>query len=195
MKHRRLPLLVVAIALVGCPKEPSPATAPNEGASDEPVQTTRRERGARPASGREPATAGERGKLEGLTAAHNAVRKKVGVAPLRWSQPLARHAQKWADALAADGCALDHRRDDPYGENLYWSSGAASASAVVAKWADEAKDYDHRRNSCKGVCGHYTQMVWSTTRSLGCGMASCKNGEVWVCNYDPPGNFVGQAPY
>jgi uncharacterized protein YkwD len=187
--------LLVALASIGCPKvESTPASSPTSDASDEPVPSTRGER-AKPSSRREPATAGERGKLEGLTAAHNAERKKVGVAPLRWSQALARHAQKWADELAADGCTLEHRRDDPYGENLYWSSGAASASSVVAKWADEANNYDHRRNSCKGVCGHYTQMVWSTTRSLGCGAASCGNGEVWVCNYDPPGNFVGQKPY
>ena len=117
------------------------------------------------------------------------------MAPLHWSPALARHAQVWADRLAKRGCALEHRRDDGYGENLYWSSATSTASAVVAEWAAEAKHYDHRKNSCKGVCGHYTQMVWSTTRALGCGTARCGTAEIWVCNYDPPGNFVGQAPY
>jgi pathogenesis-related protein 1 len=174
------------VALGGCPKaESTPSTSPTTASSlAEPT--------APPRSEAEP---GERGRLAGLTAAHNDARAEVGVPPLKWSRELARHAQSWAEKLAKDGCALEHRRDDPYGENLYWSSGAASASAVVAKWAAEASGYNHRRNSCKGVCGHYTQMVWSDTRSLGCGVASCDNGEVWVCNYDPPGNVVGQSPH
>jgi hypothetical protein len=49
-------------------------------------------------------------------------------------------------------------------------------------------------------CGHYTQLVWRNTREVGCGYATCVDDNgfsdgVWVCNYSPPGNFVGQAPY
>jgi hypothetical protein len=48
-------------------------------------------------------------------------------------------------------------------------------------------------------CGHYTQVVWRNTERVGCGYSTCQaqgfNFEVWVCNYDPPGNFIGQAPY
>jgi hypothetical protein len=48
-------------------------------------------------------------------------------------------------------------------------------------------------------CGHYTQVVWEETEQVGCGYASCENGnsifEVIVCNYDPPGNYIGQTPY
>jgi uncharacterized protein YkwD len=178
--------LLAAISLAGCARtEPSPAHAP---AGAEPTRAPTRAPTSAPA-------AGERGRFAGLTEAHNAERKKVGVPPLRWSRALARHAQTWADELAADGCALEHRRDDPYGENLYWSSASSSAAEVAATWAAEAKGYDHRKNSCKGTCGHYTQMVWSATRTLGCGAARCGDGEVWVCNYDPPGNVVGQSPY
>jgi len=188
----RSPPLLVAFALAGCPKvESTPPSAPTDESETTAPRSSTRERPPR----EEPAATGERGRLEGLTAAHNAERAKVGVAPLSWSPALARHAQAWADRLAKRDCALDHRTDDRYGENLYWTSGTASASAVVAKWADEATHYVHRTNSCKGVCGHYTQMVWSETRSLGCGAASCGDAEIWVCNYDPPGNVVGQKPY
>lgn len=192
----RLPLWLVALALTGCPKvESTAATAPTADPRTEPASPRREPRSPARASRRERSADREPGELAGITAAHNAERAKVGVGPLQWSPTLARHAQGWADRLAKRDCALEHRTDDPYGENLYWSSGAANVSSVVGKWADEAKHYDHRRNSCKGVCGHYTQMVWSRSRSLGCGVARCSGGEVWVCNYDPPGNFVGEAPY
>jgi len=37
-------------------------------------------------------------------------------------------------------------------------------------WADEEKCYDYDSNTCAEghMCGHYTQIVWSTTRKLGC---------------------------
>ena len=48
-------------------------------------------------------------------------------------------------------------------------------------------------------CGHYTQVVWESTSAVGCGYGTCQddsfNIEVIVCNYDPPGNYIGQAPY
>jgi uncharacterized protein YkwD len=134
--------------------------------------------------------------IPGIVAAHNAERKRVGVAALAWSDRLAAHAQKWAEHLASRGCGLQHRPgNDAYGENLYWSSAASSAAAVVASWASEQVDYDRRTNTCRGVCGHYTQIVWRSTRSVGCGRARCGSSELWVCNYDPPGNFVGERPF
>jgi pathogenesis-related protein 1 len=45
------------------------------------------------------------------------------------------------------------------------------------------------------VCGHYTQIVWRDTTSVGCAAQSCPQGEIWVCDYSPPGNYVGQHPY
>jgi uncharacterized protein YkwD len=177
---------LIAVAAAGCPKvDSTPGASPT-------AEDPRRDRTE---SNREPTPAGEQGKLEGLTDAHNAVRKKVGVPPLRWSRSLARHAQSWADRLAAQDCALKHRPSDKYGENLFWSSQPATASEVVAEWGSEAAGYDHRTNRCKATCGHYTQVVWSSTKIVGCGVASCGGGDVWVCNYDPPGNIVGRKPY
>jgi pathogenesis-related protein 1 len=68
-------------------------------------------------------------------------------------------------------------------------------------WADEAGDYDYRTNRCKSgaQCGHYTQIVWADTQRVGCGVATCNmlgtRGQFVVCDYEPPGNFVGQKPY
>jgi pathogenesis-related protein 1 len=130
-----------------------------------------------------------------MLAAHNAVRSRVGVAPLRWSVRLAARAQEWADNLLAHR-RFAHRPNSPYGENLFEMMGAAASSAqVVNAWAEESRNYDYSSNRCRGMCGHYTQIVWSETREVGCAVARSVGREVWVCNYDPAGNVVGKRPY
>ena len=134
-----------------------------------------------------------------MLAAHNAVRSRAGVPPLAWSNRLAAHAQSWANYLLAHR-QFFHRPNAAYGENLFEIEGAAASPAeVVDDWASESRSYNHRSNVCRGVCGHYTQIVWRKSTQLGCGVASCKNGgfttDIWICNFAPAGNYVGQAPY
>jgi hypothetical protein len=146
--------------------------------------------------------------------AHNSVRSGLGLPPLGWSAGLASYAQQWADHLAATGCRMAHRSHRgaavlEVGENLYWASprrwsdGRVEVQPVEAAgparaWASERADYDGQSHTCAPgkVCGHYTQMVWHSTRLVGCGFTVCPDlGQIWACNYDPPGNWVGQRPY
>jgi uncharacterized protein YkwD len=130
-----------------------------------------------------------------MLSAHNAVRSRVALPPLAWSDKLAAVAQDWADTLMARR-TFSHRPNSPYGENLFEVRGAsASPGDVVQAWASEAGDYDYPANRCRGTCGHYTQIVWRNTREVGCAVARSQRQEIWVCNYDPPGNYVGQRPY
>lgn len=132
-----------------------------------------------------------------LLAAHNAVRARVGVPPLTWSSRLADVARQWAESLIATG-KFSHRPKNSYGENIFEiRGGKASPSEVVGDWVSEAKDYDPAGNRCRrgAVCGHYTQVIWRDTRQVGCASARKGRREVWVCNYDPPGNWVGQRPF
>jgi hypothetical protein len=39
--------------------------------------------------------------------------------------------------------------------------------------------------------GHFTQVVWRQTTQLGCGVSTCRGMDIWVCEYDPPGNVQG----
>jgi pathogenesis-related protein 1 len=129
--------------------------------------------------------------------AHNVVRARVGTAPLVWSDRLAGVAQEWANRLMANG-QFAHSHNPNYGENLYEISGAAATpNQVVKAFADEVVDYDYRTNTCRerGVCGHYTQVVWNDTKEVGCAVARGGRREVWVCEYYPPGNWVGRKPY
>jgi uncharacterized protein YkwD len=131
----------------------------------------------------------------GMLAAHNAVRARVGMSPLAWSDRLAARSQDWADTLLARKQFI-HRANSTYGENLFEIRGAtASAAQVVNAWAAESRDYDYNSNRCRGVCGHYTQIVSRDTKEVGCGVARGGGREVWVCDYDPPGNLVGKPPY
>jgi pathogenesis-related protein 1 len=143
-----------------------------------------------PAQSRSPASMAQE-----MLGAHNAVRTRVGVPPLVWSDQLAQVAQDWASHLIATG-ALSHRPDNRYGENIYAIGGGHSTPAdVVDSWAKEARGYDIRSSACSGVCGHYTQIVWAKTHAVGCAVARNLQREVWVCNYDPPGNVIGFRPY
>ena len=130
-----------------------------------------------------------------ILAAHNAVRAKVNVKPLVWSDNLARMAQEWANTLL-DRNQFSHPKKASYGQNIYEvRGGRATPAKVVETWAAEVKDYDYEKNHCTGQCGHYTQVVWSGTRELGCAVARNASREVWVCDYNPPGNYVGRKPY
>jgi uncharacterized protein YkwD len=130
-----------------------------------------------------------------MLAAHNAVRSTVGVPPLTWSAELAGVAQRWANRLAAER-RLYHHQNPHYGQNLYLiSGGRATPESVVHAWAAESRDYDYRSNSCRSRCGHYTQIVWRNTKQIGCAVSRTQQTEVWVCEYNPPGNYVGERPY
>jgi len=138
---------------------------------------------------------GQRSMSQAMLDAHNAVRARVGVPPLVWADELAAVAQGWANHLIATN-AFSHSPNNRFGENLYTiTGGTASPANVVGMWADEARGYDIRSSTCSGVCGHYTQIVWGETRAVGCAVAANPYREVWVCDYDPPGNVIGYRPY
>ena len=101
------------------------------------------------------------------------------------------------------------RNQDQYGEKLKWAGARRSRSGrrflqqvtpteVVDEWADERQWYDYDTDRCQTgqECSHYTQVVWAKTREVGCRQAVCTDkSQVWVCNYSPPGNIVGEKPY
>lgn len=142
-----------------------------------------------------------------IVAAHNTWRTQVGVGALTYSATLAASAQAWANQLkTANNCNMQHSGTSGVGENLYWASAWSNgvvqnvqSADVVNAWGAEKADYSYATNTCAAgkVCGHYTQVVWKNTTSVGCGMAVCDSpkNQVWVCQYSPAGNYVGQKPY
>ena len=153
--------------------------------------------------------------MHGILEAHNQVRAHHRLPALSWSPNLAAYSQGWANYLASNNsCRMKHRsaagKDfEQYGENLFWASakswsdGRLQAQKVVAPevakaWAAEWVDYHFPSNTCRRgkQCGHYTQMIWRDTTQVGCAMTLCPDlGQIWVCSYNPPGNWIGQHPY
>ena len=125
---------------------------------------------------------------------------------LRYSKKLEIDAQEYANHLADTG-TFSHdpsNHVNKYGENLYAFSknSQPNLSDIIKKWYDEKKFYNYDTQECKRgeICGHYTQIVWKTTKKLGCASAQYKKGQfqggyVTVCKYYPYGNIIGRKPY
>lgn len=137
--------------------------------------------------------------IEIILERHNYWRADVGVTEkLEWSEEMADWAADWAKKLKRKNCGWEHRPDNDFGENLFkGTAGAFDAAYVVDAWASEKADYNYDKNKCKPgkMCGHYTQIIWQTTKKVGCAKIECDGMDIWVCNYDPPGNWVGEKPY
>lgn len=110
---------------------------------------------------------------------------------MTWSDEIAKSAQRWAEALRDNQCAFDHDHNTRYGENLSYFSpvGSGDVEKVLDGWYGEVAQYDFSRPGFSPTTGHFTQVVWKGSTELGCGMAECRNAELWVCRYNPPGNF------
>jgi len=161
------------------PEEPAPAAEEPAPATEEPAA--------------EPTPApGPRSGPQILVEEHNRYRAQHCAPPLTWSPKLAASAQAWADHLRKAGCMFGHSGTD-YGENLAaGTAGALSPQSVVEMWYREVDAYDYRAADFSPKTGHFTQLVWAGTARVGCGTTSCKGLEIWVCQYDPPGNVVGE---
>jgi hypothetical protein len=130
---------------------------------------------------------------------HNAARSQLGLPPLVWDATLAQYADWWANERRVNGnCQLQHS-NGPYGENIFWGGGSSWTPAdAVNSFLSEKQYYDYASNTCQAgkQCGHYTQIVWRDTKRLGCARVVCQSSDVFItCNYDPPGNYIGQRPY
>ena len=139
-----------------------------------------------------------------LLTAHNAARADVGVAPMEWDAALAANAKGWADHLAATG-RFEHSLDDPtveqQGENLWAGTpGSFSPESMVQLWKAEKRYFRSGIFPYNSVSGrvsdvsHYTQLVWSRSRRVGCALSSGKIEEILVCRYSGAGNIIGEPP-
>lgn len=128
-------------------------------------------------------------------ALQNAARKAVGVPPLSWSPMLVSVAKSWAEKLKSESCAFKHS-GGKYGENL--GMGTSNIAGAINMFLSEKSSYNNQpiSGSMTGSdgqsYGHYTQVIWKSTTTVGCYYEpTCK---LTVCNYDPAGNMIGSTP-
>ncbi|KAI9558015.1 hypothetical protein GHT06_014768 [Daphnia sinensis] len=165
--------------------------------------------------------------------AHNDYRRKVAQGlETRGNpgpQPSASNMRQliWDDELAvmaqthAQQCVFQHDtcRDVlrfRVGQNIYVGAssadnlGTSNWNEAVTAWYDEvdgmtAAYVTSFPASPPSVIGHYTQLVWATSYTVGCGVAyyqstavfgpSFPYNRLYVCNYGPAGNFLSSPVY
>ena len=135
---------------------------------------------------------------------HNQERAALGLPLLTWSDRLAKAAENWAAKLSRGSVLRHDVQSDAseQGENLWMGNrGYYSIDEMIGDWSAEKARFRRGKmpnissqNDWEGV-GHYSQMVWRNTRSVGCAIAQSPDWDVLVCRYDPPGNVWGQKPF
>jgi pathogenesis-related protein 1 len=146
---------------------------------------------------------GEPDALRDLTALHNEARDEVVAAPLSPLPPLSWDPQLGALAQAhTDDCVVefDVSLRDPttggfVGQTI--ATGPFSAPELAQLWIDEGVGYTLRPfNFATETAPNYTQVIWSDTSRLGCGITACGGASNFLfCLYAPFGNVPGQLPY
>lgn len=130
--------------------------------------------------------------------AHNFYRRNHGSEPLIHNPEISTIAQNYANYLAKIGNMVhssNKYRNEKLGENLFFSfdSRAVSLSGMkpTQEWYNEINQY-YFKDYQPGT-GHFTQVVWKSSREIGLGFAKAKDGSFFVvANYYPAGNMIGK---
>lgn len=139
-----------------------------------------------------------------VLAAQNRERIATGIRPLVWDSRLEASAQSWANQLAVTG-RFEHAPENggrAEGENLWaGTKDYYTVEAMIDAWVREKRFYRHGifpDNSTTGQIsdvGHYTQLMWRQSRSVGCALAAGSSEEILVCRYSDAGNYIGERPF
>ncbi|XP_065345974.1 uncharacterized protein LOC135943395 isoform X1 [Cloeon dipterum] len=132
---------------------------------------------------------------------HNIFRQKHSADQITMSSQLCAYAQAWANHLAHTN-TFYYRNDRQIGQNLFCRPTGPQAHVeisgrdVALHWYGAMRQYDFfkepDRLHANVNAGHFTQLVWVSTKQLGLGKAQSRNGRVIVvANYYPPGNVNG----
>ncbi|RZF35085.1 hypothetical protein LSTR_LSTR009677 [Laodelphax striatellus] len=163
--------------------------------------------------------------ITGVVEAHNLYRSTVALGKLENQPPAQNMQEmSWDDELAktaqnyANQCVFKHNKDrgEGVGENLFikmyggpHTEREHNFTEAIMSWYDEHVHYKYKTvaqedfhvRDLRTQTGHYTQVVWANTNKVGCGFASYSKTEeqrdelIYVCNYAPAGNFLGEYPY
>ena len=144
--------------------------------------------------------------------AHNDFRAQHCSPTLQWNAALAAAAQAYANTCPDGHGASNENLAAAWGfmNGVDTQPAMSNSDAFQKTWACEEKYYDYTdpricpgfksrcdepKPECKNsnpVTGHYTQVVWKSATSVGCGRAKCpfkdSNGQThqgtkWVCRY------------
>jgi pathogenesis-related protein 1 len=132
--------------------------------------------------------------MDSCLASHNRYRAMGGSPQLVWDAGLASQAQQWANNLAGGfGLSLRHSYNGN-GENLFGGQGGSyNCESAVTMWYNEKPLYNGGPVGGIGFSryGHYTQLMWKSTKKVGCAAGRSGSKVIYVCQYYPAGNKRG----
>eukprot|EP00112_Aurelia_sp_Birch-Aquarium-sp1_P022498 Seg636.3_Seg636.4 transcript_id=Seg636.3_Seg636.4/GoldUCD/mRNA.D3Y31 product="Protein PRY1" protein_id=Seg636.3_Seg636.4/GoldUCD/D3Y31 len=142
--------------------------------------------------------------------AHNKARiQHEDTPPLKWDAALADNAQKNANyltnrnkALPGKSYIINHSNaaGHLYGENIYAGTHGGFLQMKIGDamylWYREGINYNYWNLAPRGLTGHFTQVIWKSTTSVGCGIATYFKHRsihtIIVCQYKTKGNVKTQ---
>ncbi|XP_062841610.1 GLI pathogenesis-related 2, like [Trichomycterus rosablanca] len=135
---------------------------------------------------------------EEVLRSHNEYRKKHQAPPLKLSSKLCNDATRYAESLASTRI-LKHSVESSKGscgENLAWASYDQSGKDVSDRWYNEVNQYNFNQAGFSSSTGHFTAMVWKSSKKLGVGKAVASDGSTFVvARYFPAGNITNQGHF
>ncbi|KAF9567048.1 hypothetical protein EC968_003517 [Mortierella alpina] len=123
--------------------------------------------------------------IQSILDTHNQYRRMHGSPDLMWNEAAATWGNDWLQR-----CEFRHSDGGPYsyGENL--AAGYSDFKSAIDAWYGEYIYYDFNMPGFAMNTGHFTQVVWKSTTSIGCAKKECPRWTIYICNYDPAGNIV-----
>ena len=138
-----------------------------------------------------------------LVTKHNVLRAKHNAPALTKLADIAKLAQTTVDGCVKAGNLVhttNEYKNQWVGQNLFVSGGGVpTADMILNSWyTSEEKNYDYSKGASKNgnTIGHFTQVVWKSSKQIGCAYATgtwsgYRNSYFVCCNYFPGGNMLG----
>jgi len=134
--------------------------------------------------------------IDAFLFAHNSMRALHNATALTWNPQYAALAEQWVDQ-----CHFQRTNGSlsatQYGELHTAATGIFPIVTAIDQFTKDEVLYD----PANPTFGHWTQIVWKSTTTVGCGRATCPdlfgpgtgNATYYACFYDPAGNVIGEA--
>lgn len=187
------------------PNQPTPTPTPSQ--PIQPIQPIQPTQPTQPIPvndtiGQQPNTGASLTELEQMWVdEHNRVRNDVGQPPVKWNPILAKGAEDYAKKCVFQHSKHNDRKlgDVILGENLAEGGpyNMYTEKKLFRLWEDEKAFYRYPQGPSQsnlGETGHYTQIINSRVKEVGCGCYNCNNKKYCVCRYNPI-QYGGQPPY
>lgn len=123
----------------------------------------------------------------------NTLRAKHNSPPLQYNTTLAKNSNQWAYHLSST-TSLVHSSGF-VGENLGLTQLNSNATmSIIDMWYNENIFYDYSNPKFTYETGHFTQIVWKNTKTVGFGISidAKTNFMYMVMQFYPPGNVQGE---